>query len=517
MESQSPVDRLESEGPSEQGGLRYAKPSEWAAHKELIKTLYLDENKTLDEVRRIMADKHQFRATPSMFKKRIRSWHFLKKLEEDDVLKLFQQKLEREAAGEHAPPPVIRGRVVRNQRLKRFLERRPETLARLQSGASPGTPTTYRWSSPESSGEVPRVLPSWPEARYMEKTLTAIRDYIRACTLGPEPMWEWIPGGYTSRKEAAIDTRLSRLELTRAVDDFYLLQSYIDESKPLDDIFQLLNSTLNRLTNLIRTELPDMFFQMIELLQHTWSNHRQLEQIFRRHVVELAIVQLGREHPLSILWLHMLRARGGESFKIPLNVLYILLRELAISRGSHDQLTSMALAYLLRLSIQTEGTVAATERFKQWIVSFPGWDRSESWSGTIESRLGASRAIESNRPADHTCPSSSAGVIGYLQPDFGPSEVSEAKFCLSYLGGRIALRNGDADRAEAWFLDAMMAAKQHEGYRKIDYCTKVTTNLRVLYTATSQKEKLAGLFREERELEAELPPGMKWPTEVWRM
>lgn len=60
---QSPVARSESDGAVEHGRVRYAKPSEWAAQKDIIKRLYLDENKTLDEVRRIMADEHQFYAT----------------------------------------------------------------------------------------------------------------------------------------------------------------------------------------------------------------------------------------------------------------------------------------------------------------------------------------------------------------------------------------------------------------------------------------------------------------------
>lgn len=60
---QPSVARLESDGTTEHGQVRYAKPSEWAAHKDLIRRLYLDENKTLDEVRRIMADENQFHAT----------------------------------------------------------------------------------------------------------------------------------------------------------------------------------------------------------------------------------------------------------------------------------------------------------------------------------------------------------------------------------------------------------------------------------------------------------------------
>lgn len=63
MEMQPSADRLEADGIADHGRVRYAKPSEWTAQKDIIRRLYLDENKTLDEVRRIMADKHQFHAT----------------------------------------------------------------------------------------------------------------------------------------------------------------------------------------------------------------------------------------------------------------------------------------------------------------------------------------------------------------------------------------------------------------------------------------------------------------------
>jgi len=350
-----------------------------------------------------------------------------------------------------------------------------------------------------------------------------VRDYIRACAVGPNPSWKWTPEGYASRKGAAIDLRTSRLEMTRAVDEFYLLQACVDANRPAGVIFQLLNSTLNRLNRVIRTELPDVFFQMIELLQHTWSNHSQLGQIFRRHVAELAMVQLGRNHPMSVLWVHMLRDHGGESFRTPLNVLYMLLQELAVSRGIRDQLTALALDYLLRFVIQTQGPAMATRRFKDWLISYPGWDHVESWSGTIESRLAASRVAESGyQHADHhdspnSITTTSASAIQYLPPRIPPSEALEAQYCLAFLGGKIALRNGDADRAENWFLRAKGTAKQHEGFLKIDLCSKVITNLRVLYTATEQTKKLCRLSEEIEELKAELPPGTGWPSEEWHI
>jgi len=43
--------------------LKYAEPSDWSAYQATITRLYIDENKTLKEVIRIMQEDFQFRAT----------------------------------------------------------------------------------------------------------------------------------------------------------------------------------------------------------------------------------------------------------------------------------------------------------------------------------------------------------------------------------------------------------------------------------------------------------------------
>ncbi|KAI1820457.1 Clr5 domain-containing protein [Xylaria intraflava] len=501
---QSSAAGLVAEG-AEHHRVEYAKPSEWAAQKDVIKKLYLDENKTLDEVRRIMADEHQFHATPSMYKKRIRTWHFTKKLEEDAVLEVLQQKLQKKAAGEIS----IRGRVVRNQRLRRFLERRPDVLARLQiQMGSPSSPC-------EVPAEVPRVRSLSPEFRNMENTMTAVRDYIRGCAFGPDALWIWTPGGYTSRRGGITDFRASRLDMLRAIDEFYYLQAAIDNEKPSREIFRLLNSTLNRLSGAIRTELPDFFFQMIEVLQHTWSNHSELSDIFRRHVAELAVVHLGRNHPMSILWIHMLREQqDGYSVGVSRNVLDMLLQELVMSIGAQDHLTGVALDYLLRYIIHTQGPFVAWKRFKTWLATYPRWDEPSSWSKAVQSRLEISNepmTVSNDRIGDTSRWTSAA--MEYQKPGSDSFIDLHSSYLLSYLAGRIAIRNGDSERAEGWFLKAKTVAQQFTLPRKTDYFTKAFANLHVLYTATNQPEKLAAITEELENFKLELPVGTKWPTE----
>ncbi|KAI0859065.1 Clr5 domain-containing protein [Xylaria cubensis] len=511
---QSSVVRSESDVAAEHGRVRYAKPSEWAAQKDIIKKLYLDENKTLDEVRRVMADEHHFYATPSMYKKRIRAWHFSKKLEEDDVLEVLQQKLERKAAGEASHNLVIRGRVVRNQRLRRFLERRPEVLARLQvhpdSLVSIGSPS----SSYGIPVEVPRVRAISPESRAMEMTLSSVRDYIRECALGPNPSWAWTRNGYTSRRPEIIDLRGSRMDMLRAIDEFYCLQASIDDKKPPNEIFQLLNSTLNYLNSAIRAELPDFIFQMIEILHHPWSNHTELARIFRRHVVELGIAHLGINHPITILWMNMLRANDDDSIRLTHNVLEMLLQELLESKGPHGHLTSVALNYILRFLIHTQDSFVSWKRFAKWNIAYPEWDNQSKWSAPVRSRL---EAYNNPTSKPHHYINDNRALISpameYQRPG-GSFGDKHSKYLLPYLAGRIAVRNGDADRAEGWFLKAKAAAKQVGLPHLADYFPKAYTNLHVLYSATEQEDKLAALHEELSAFKADLPAETKWPANL---
>ncbi|KAJ8132350.1 hypothetical protein O1611_g1275 [Lasiodiplodia mahajangana] len=513
--------RLESDGAAEHGRVRYAKPSEWAAQKDIIKALYLDENKTLDEVRRIMADEHQFHATPSMYKKRIRAWHFSKKLEEGDVLEVLEHRIERKEAGESSHNLVIRGRVVRNQRLRRFLERRPDVLVRLQVHPDSLGSIGAHSSSYGVPTEVPRVRPLSPESRNLEMTLSAVRDYIRVRASGPDA-WAWVPGGYTAPArgntapvQALIDSRNSRIDMIEAVDEFYLLQAAIDNNGAPNDIFRLCNSTLNRLSGAMRAELPDLVFQMIEILQHPWSNHSDVARIFRQHVADLGAAHLGKDHPLSILWLQMLREHKNDSVRLTHDVLEMLLQELLMSMGPQDHLTCVALDYVLRFIINTQDAFTSWKRFNRWLTAYPKWDDLPKWEKEVESRLKTSNepmALTNHHSRGSHLLITSPAMEYQRRPVPGnPASGDEhSRYLLPYMAGRIAIRNGDADRAEGWFLRAKTAARQTDPPHLVDYFLKTYTNLHVLYAATDQKDKLAALHKELGVFKAELPAAAKW-------
>jgi hypothetical protein len=120
--------------------------------------------------------------------------------------------------------------------------------------------------------------------------------------------------------------------------------------------------------------------------------------------------------------------------------------------------------------------------------------------------------VKSDFHVRDTCPLTTA-AMQYQRIGVNPLSDLHSSFMLSYLGGRIAIRNGDSERAEGWFFKAMVVAKQCRGSFRTNYLIKVLTNLQVLYTAMDQEGKLAAVVDELEAVKAELPTGVDWPTE----
>lgn len=315
-----------------------------------------------------------------------------------------------------------------------------------------------------------------------------------------------------------MDLRSSRADMFQAVDEFYCLQASIDAERPPKVVFQLLNSTLNRLSGAIKMELPDLVFQMIEILQHPWSNHPDLSRIFRRHVADLGVVHLGINHPLSILWIQMLREHDRNSVRLSHDILELLLQELLMSMGPHHHLTCVALDYVLRFLMHTQDAHVSWMRFDRWMTAYPKWQSPVSWEESVEAKLKDSSNENSSR--SKAMPNHHASGGRLLTPPAMKYQRSAAfedlhsRHLLPYLSGRIAIRNGDAERAEGWFLIAKAAAKEIQPPHLIIYYLNSFTNLHVLYSATNQTEKLASMHIELKAFKAELPAGSHWMPEL---
>ncbi|KAI0378128.1 hypothetical protein F5Y04DRAFT_163800 [Hypomontagnella monticulosa] len=115
---------------------RYATSEDWTRLQAIIMRIYLDEDKTVEEVKAYMEEHHEFFATVSMYKKKLAAWSAFKNLRFDEVLQILYLKRQRDAAQTRSIF-FIRDREVEHDSLQVYLSRNPSVFAKLEAGAKP--------------------------------------------------------------------------------------------------------------------------------------------------------------------------------------------------------------------------------------------------------------------------------------------------------------------------------------------------------------------------------------------
>ncbi|KAI0456721.1 hypothetical protein F5B21DRAFT_122901 [Xylaria acuta] len=116
---------------------RYATAEHWPKFQDVIVRLYVEENKTLEEVRQYMEENHDFIATISMYKRQLASWNAFKNLRFDEVLQILRLKRQREADHNKGSLFFVRDRKVEIDSLQIYISRNPSLYAKLESGEQP--------------------------------------------------------------------------------------------------------------------------------------------------------------------------------------------------------------------------------------------------------------------------------------------------------------------------------------------------------------------------------------------
>lgn len=98
--------------------------------------VYLDDDKTVEEVKAYMEEHHEFFATVSMYKKKLAAWSAFKNLRFDEVLQILYLKRQRDAAQARSIF-FIRDREVEHDSLQLYLSRNPSVFAKLEAGTKP--------------------------------------------------------------------------------------------------------------------------------------------------------------------------------------------------------------------------------------------------------------------------------------------------------------------------------------------------------------------------------------------
>ncbi|KAH9993140.1 Clr5 domain-containing protein [Xylariaceae sp. FL0662B] len=99
-----------TQGPSEE---------EWLKHRETIETLYLTDSKTLTEVQRLMQRHHNFKATRSMYRKRLYKWNVFKNWKSQEKTEMIVQLASRSLL---SPSYTMQLNIKDQRRLKRHVK-----------------------------------------------------------------------------------------------------------------------------------------------------------------------------------------------------------------------------------------------------------------------------------------------------------------------------------------------------------------------------------------------------------
>ncbi|KAK0631575.1 hypothetical protein B0T14DRAFT_549343 [Immersiella caudata] len=164
---------------------RWATEEDWARCRTTIKRLYLDENKPLAEVMKIMERKHGLRASEDMYKTRLRAMKLTKNLKSHEALAMARVRASRDAAGLSTEFWRM-GRLVENKRLDRYIrlnravEQQLEVLrSRDMLGLGPiELPPHIIVLNPSFPVRTPEVL------AVPEKMCVAITNYIKSGFVG---------------------------------------------------------------------------------------------------------------------------------------------------------------------------------------------------------------------------------------------------------------------------------------------------------------------------------------------
>ncbi|KAI1366538.1 hypothetical protein F5Y08DRAFT_128551 [Xylaria arbuscula] len=146
---------------------RYATPQDWPKLQDVIVRLYVEENKTLEEVKQYMEECHGFVATISMYKRQLASWGAFKNLRFDEVLQILRLKRQREAEHNKGSVFFVRDRKVEIDSLQIYISRNPSLYSMLESGEEPHSDAVR-----DVSCRTPAPMESHPDPPEEQQKLT---------------------------------------------------------------------------------------------------------------------------------------------------------------------------------------------------------------------------------------------------------------------------------------------------------------------------------------------------------
>ncbi|KAL7628663.1 hypothetical protein AAE478_000178 [Parahypoxylon ruwenzoriense] len=322
-----------------------AKDGDWANYRDTITSLYLDQNKSLKEVMRIMREEYYFFATEKMYKIRFNRWGLHKKLRAHQVAELLVQRSRRAAVGKSSVS-FVHGRKIDTDRLDTYLRRvsaarRVELEAILLGSVKLGRgqrrnleDIICRTPSPEP-GPVPRYLDAPDGLRLPEECIQIVQNYVDGAF--GAALWQT-----TSEKELVFP-RKGKTWLDPVSSARQLFMNGFTEQG-----FHMLRITFDDYRDVMVRQDPSLLVETCLALGALLQSGPGLAESLINYACGMSLIVFGRQHPLHLLFLRLKDASPSEITQFAGMILQAYLQ--AIQLGSRLKPTYLASVYRAMLN-----------------------------------------------------------------------------------------------------------------------------------------------------------------------
>ncbi|KAI0890593.1 uncharacterized protein GGS22DRAFT_15686 [Annulohypoxylon maeteangense] len=291
-----------------------ARDGDWANYRDTITSLYLDQNKSLKEVMRIMREEYYFYATEKMYKIRFNKWGLHKKLRAHQVAELLVQRGKRAAVGKSSVS-FVGGRKIDADRLNTYLRRvspaRRKELVAILSGRVEMAGSQKRSiediicrtpsPEPEPAIEtVPRRLDAPDSLRLPEECMQIVQAYIGGAFDGA--LWKTTPNRelvFPPRGKTWLDPVSSARQL--------FINGFTDQG------FCMIRETFAGYQEVMERQDPSLLVETCLALGALRQSGPDLAESLINYAYGMSRIILGPRHPLHLLFS---RLRGLSSYEI---------------------------------------------------------------------------------------------------------------------------------------------------------------------------------------------------------
>ncbi|KAI0013340.1 Clr5 domain-containing protein [Xylariaceae sp. FL0662B] len=363
-----------------------ATEGDWANYRDTITRMYIDQNKSLKEVMRVMKEQYYFFATEKMYKIRFKKWGVHKNLRPEQVGKLLIQQDRRAAAGK---PSVafVHGRKIDRDRLHAYLQRvsparrkelesilagRQQEEEEEESGAD-----AIKWDiacrtpSPEpepTTTILPPHLDAPDDLRLPEECMHIVHSYVDGAV--DASIWRVTP-----ERELVLPARartwLDPVSCARQL----LLTGFTKEG------FQMLRISFDHYRDVMHRQDPSLLIETCLGLGALLQTGPGLPEALINYACEMSRIVLGPRHPLNLLLSRMKCV--GPGGVAPYAAIVMQSYIAAMQRGSWVNPTYLATIYRAMVTSEFMDKEAA-HRFVQGLVRELEADTTRDRSAEIQ-------------------------------------------------------------------------------------------------------------------------------------